>query len=244
MADAKDSRTKFIVSDHPVTVYNRSCGPRSVWCRGHDDPDVRFHASHTLFPLSLDKVLILTNRSWARNPYLHPRDYRPNPDFFRETFFNFTEIQTERHLTEAEVLQINFILKSRAYEYVAAARQEWLYPEAMVSKSDWPYFGEGYLLMPDPRGLHHGGEIYIGYKDGSSSGFDEFGRRPWQQGFGMESPPPASADALLRFKGEFARLFGPRRRGRSFDVRGLEPETDSEDVHRLNLSRDGLRPGS
>src|SRR5580704_8521969 len=34
IADASNSATKFIVSDHPVTVYNRRCGPRSQWCRG------------------------------------------------------------------------------------------------------------------------------------------------------------------------------------------------------------------
>ena len=34
IADSSTSATKFIVSDHPVTVYNRRCGPRSQWCRG------------------------------------------------------------------------------------------------------------------------------------------------------------------------------------------------------------------
>ena len=61
IADASNSPTKFIISDHPVTVYNRACPPLSKWCQGHNDPDVRLHATHTLFPLSLDKILILTN---------------------------------------------------------------------------------------------------------------------------------------------------------------------------------------
>jgi len=38
IADASKSETKFIISDHPVTVYNRRCGPRSQWCRGFNDP--------------------------------------------------------------------------------------------------------------------------------------------------------------------------------------------------------------
>lgn len=37
IADATSCATKFIVSDHPVTVYNRSCGPSSSWCRGFND---------------------------------------------------------------------------------------------------------------------------------------------------------------------------------------------------------------
>jgi len=43
IADASQSETKFIVSDHPVTVYNRRCGPRSIWCRGFNDPDIWLH---------------------------------------------------------------------------------------------------------------------------------------------------------------------------------------------------------
>ncbi len=84
IADASKSETKFIVSDHPITIYNRRCGPRSQWCREYNDPDIRFHASHTLYPLSLDKILILTNLSWVRNPYQSETEMRPNPNFLEE----------------------------------------------------------------------------------------------------------------------------------------------------------------
>src|SRR5712692_3266380 len=50
IADASQSATKFIVSDHPVTVYNRRCGPRSQWCRGDNDPDIWLNGAHTIFP--------------------------------------------------------------------------------------------------------------------------------------------------------------------------------------------------
>ena len=68
IADASNSTTKFIISDHPVTVYNRACPHLSSYCTGAKDPDIRLHATHTYFPLSLDKVLILTNLSWVRDP--------------------------------------------------------------------------------------------------------------------------------------------------------------------------------
>jgi hypothetical protein len=55
IADATESDTKFIISDHPVTVFNRRCGPRSQWCRGYDDPDIRFEGTHTIFRLSIDR---------------------------------------------------------------------------------------------------------------------------------------------------------------------------------------------
>jgi hypothetical protein len=236
IADASQSKTKFIVSDHPVTIYNRRCGPRSQWCRGHNDPDIRLHASHTLFPLSLDKILIFTNLSWARNPYQSEVEMRPNPILFRTAIFNFLEIQTLRHLSEEEVRQMNFIIKSRAMRYVAAGQEDWLYPERHVSKSDWNTFGYGYLLMPDPRGITFRGETFIGHQSGAVSHFDAYGRRPWQQDYGRESNDRREFRTLYRFKGEFAHLFGPTRRGRTFEHARLDPELDDGDFHQYHLS--------
>jgi hypothetical protein len=49
IADCSKSSTKFIISDHPVSVYNRACKPGSEWCDGAGDPDIRFHGTHTIF---------------------------------------------------------------------------------------------------------------------------------------------------------------------------------------------------
>ncbi|GEM_PF-435411 len=241
IVDASKSNTKFIISDHPVTIYNRRCDPRSGWCRRHNDPDIRFHASHTLFPLSLDKMLILTNLSWVRNPYQNELGVRPNPNFFRGAIMKITDIQTLRFLSEEEVRQINFIIKSRAYKYIAAAKEEWLYPEKYVSKSGWYRYGHGYLLMPDPRGVEYGGQIIIGHWDGTASAFDEYGRRPWQKGFKGFDKSGVEDDwyTFHRFQGEFARLFGPYRRGRAFSVMKIDNERDSDEFYQyhLNLER-------
>jgi hypothetical protein len=93
-----------------------------------------------------------------------------------------------------------------------------------VSKSDWNTYGHGYLLMPDPRGVYFTGEMIIGFNDGRSTAFDPYGRRPWQQSFGKESKDGHEFKTLYRFKDEFTRLFGPRRRGRSNDFGNLDPE--------------------
>lgn len=243
VADASQSGTKFIVTDHPVSVYNRDCGPRNRLCRPPSDPDIRLHGSHTVFPLTLDKVLILTNRSWARNPYQSATKLRPNPRFYRDSVFNFFEVQTHRLLNEDEVRQINFVLKSRAYRYIAAAREEWLYPEEYVSKADWNTYGHGYLLMPDPRSLHHGAQIFLGYADGTSQAFDDFGRRPWQPLYGQDDLYQRGRDPLLRFQAEFARLAGPARRGRSFDSGKLDNERDGDDLHEYHLSHNPRQRG-
>lgn len=238
IADASQSDTKFIVSDHPVTVYNRVCGPRSQFCRGFNDPDISLNGTHTIFPLSLDKILILTNLSWVRNPYQSELTVRPNPNPWRTAMFKFLDIQTSRYLTEQEVIDINYIIKRRALRYVAGAKEEWLYPENNISTKKWNEYGHGYMLMPDPRGVSFAGQLLIGYENGTSTGFDEYGRRPWELEFDEESFRNAEAHTFYRFKGEFARLYGRERKGRSFNGASLDPEYDSEDLHEYYLSLD------
>lgn len=235
IADASKSATKFIISDHPVTAYNRFLGPRNKkWCRGFNDPDIMLNATHTILPLSLDKVLILTNLSWVRNPYQSGVAYRPNHDPLRPAIFNFQTIQTKRQLNEQEVREINFIIKSRAQRYLAAGDEEWLYPERHVSKSSWNNYGDGLLLMPDPRGVQFTGEIFMGWKDGTSTAFDEYGRRPWQKGYG-EHAGSREFDMLHQFQGDFAEKFGAQRRGRAFNIGDLDPEQDNDEMHELHL---------
>lgn len=236
IADASQSDTKFIISDHPITVYNRRCGPRSSWCRDYNDPDIWLQGTHTIFPLSLEKILILTNLSWVRNPYQSEVVLRPNPYPLRSAIFKFTDIQTLRHLNEQEVREINFIIKSRAFRYIAAAKEEWLYPDKYISKSNWNVYDNGYLCMPDPRAINLGGEIFWGNYDGTGGSIDAYGRRPWQPEYGRESKSQEEFDSLYKFKGEFARLYGPYRRGRSFEAMSLDQERDSDEFHRYHLS--------
>lgn len=217
-----------------MTVYNRECGPRSQRCRGYNDPEIWLHGTHTIFPLSFNKILILTNLSWVRNPYQSPVKQRPNPNPLRGAIFNFMDIQTLRYLSEQEVREINFIIKSRALRYIAAGKEEWLYPDRYVSKSNWNYYGDGYLLMPDPRSINLGGEIAIGHWDGTASWYDAYGRRPWQPEYGKESGGQES-NTLYRFKGEFARLYGPYRRGRAFNFASLDQEKDDDEFHQYHL---------
>jgi len=241
VADAKNSSTKFIISDHPVTVFNRRCGPRSQWCRGDNDPDIWLNGTHTIFPLSLDRILILTNLSWVRNPYQSATASRPNPNPLRSAIFSMLDIQTERHLTEEEVCQINFIIKTRARRYVAAGNEDWLYPENSVSKSDWAHYGHGYLLMPDPRSVRFAREIIMGFKDGTATAFDEYGRRPWDPNYKRPMKGPDEWYTFHKFQGEFARLFGPTRRGRANHGTGLDREEDPEDFHKYHLSLENPR---
>ena len=208
IADATVSPTKFIISDHPVTVYNRACFPGSQWCTGFNDPDIRWVGTHTYFPLSIDKILIMTNLSWVRNPNQNERKEHPNQDYFHSTVFKLTEIQTYRSLSEQEVRKINYITKKRALRYIAGAEKEWLYPERYLPITHWNKLGNGLLLMPEPRDIQMGGEVMIGYKGGRSEAWGEYGHRPWQKGFKDEKRFAEESATLKRFKAEWAATQG------------------------------------
>ncbi len=233
--DASQSETKFIISDHPVTVYNQGCFPRSKWCLGAQDPGIWMNGTHTIFPLNINKALLLTNLSWVRNPYDNPLKERPHPNLFRPAMFNFLGIQTDRILSEDEVVVINYIVKERAYRYIAAAKEEWLYPEEKINFKRWDDIGRAYTLMPDPRSVSFSSNILIGYENGRSEAFDEYGRRPWHKDYNDRMRHDYEWITFHAFQGEYARLFGPKRRGITFEFDNKDKSEDSADFHAYHL---------
>jgi hypothetical protein len=150
--------------------------------------------------------------------------------------FNFTQIQTKRMLSELEVNEINFIIKKRAYRYIAAANKDWLYPENNIPNQHWNKLGQEYLLMPDPRSVTFSAEILIGYKNGGAAAFDEYGRRPGQAGYKDKQLHDREWETFHAFQGEFARLYGPKRRGLAHEFHHLDNEEDDPDYHAYHLS--------
>ncbi|QTH16512.1 DUF4238 domain-containing protein [Pseudomonas corrugata] len=175
LVSAEDSDIKFIVSDHPVTVYNYACPPSSKLCGYPDDPDISLKGSQTIFPLSKNRCLILTNLEYAKKPDdVNPLEQRTNPTRVRPSMVSTIEFISSRKLSAVEVSQINHIIKSRAISSVAAGKEEWLYPENNI-KCDWGEIKR--VLLPPMNELHRfGGEIYARFDDGSVHYQDAFGR--------------------------------------------------------------------
>jgi hypothetical protein len=90
--------------------------------------------------------------------------------------------------------------------------------------------------MPDPRSVIVSEEIMIGYNTGAAERFDAYGLRPGQRGFKDETRSAQEHRAHLAFQGEFARLFGPKRRGISGEFHGREKSEDNPDFHQWHLS--------
>ena len=87
--------------------------------------------------------------------------------------------------------------------------------------------------MPDPRSVSFSGEIIIGYKD-KADFFDAYGRKPWQADYDDKLQRDREWETFHAFQGEYARLFGPIRRGSSF-VFGQLTDKDSEESHKYHL---------
>lgn len=176
IVSAENSDIKFIISDHPVTIYNYACPPDSELCNYPNDPSIALKASQTIFPLDQNHCLILTNLEYAKAPdTVNPTEKRTHAKFMRQSMVRTDKVIRTRKLINDDVIAINLLLKSRAKKYIAASEEQWLYPEEHYN-SGWSEIKN--ILLPPKRELHHfGGEIYVGYKDGSTYHQDAFGRK-------------------------------------------------------------------
>lgn len=174
IVSAEHSDVKFIVSDHPVTIFNAACPPDSASCSYPDDPSIEQIGSQTVFVLDPDHCLILTNLEYAQNPARTDLTTpRTNARYRGSGLVRTDAFIRSRFLSRDQVLAINHLLKIRAKRYVAAASEAGLFPERQFHGS-WRDIGS--VLMPRDELWQFGGEIYVGYKDGSTHYQDQFGR--------------------------------------------------------------------
>ena len=171
---AKDSDVKFIVTDHPVTIYNTAFPPESPACTYPGDPPIELIGSQTVFVLDENHCLILTNLEYAKNPGdVDLTARRTNARYRGQGIVRTDAYIRTRKFSCDEVIAINYLLKRRAYKFIAAGNKDWLYPEQHFV-GDWSEIGE--VLLPKDELWRFGGEIYVRYEDGSVYYQDGFGR--------------------------------------------------------------------
>ncbi|MGN4048000.1 DUF4238 domain-containing protein [Pseudomonas sp. SM4] len=182
LVSAEDSDVKFIVSDHPVTIYNHRCPPESKLCEYPNDPDISLKGSQTIFPLDKNRCLILTNFEYAKDPdNVNALAQRTNATRARQSMVNTIEFIKSRRLTAGEVAQINHVIKSRAQFTVAAGAEEWLHPENELT-CNWADIRQ-VLLPPADKLYKFGGEMYAKFENGFVHYQDAFGRTTPQNKF-------------------------------------------------------------
>lgn len=179
IVEAKNSDTKFIVSDNPVTFYNSQFYPGNVKCKFPFDPELYLQGTRTIFPLDMNHCAILTHLQYARNPgKFKAVTSRTNPRYFDDSIIMYDDIIRERQLNEQQVLSINYILKKRAERYIAAAKEEWLFPEKYLRKKDWASLDKVFISK-SKKLLGRNGEIFLADSNGNLMATqDEFGRKP------------------------------------------------------------------
>ncbi len=187
IVSAEDVDVKFIMSDHPVTIYNHAAPPEAQACTYPNDPTIALKASQTIFPLTRDFCLILTNLEYARDPSTKPLEKRTFARNYRHSMVRTDAFIRTRKLSSREVAQINYVLKARARRYIAAGRKEWLYPEESVSEP-WGELRTA-LLPPQDALWRFGGEMFAKFADGHVHYQDEFGRTEKQRDFLKKEPP-------------------------------------------------------
>jgi hypothetical protein len=173
---ASHASAKFIISDEPVTFFNRKVFPGEAAYSGGDDfPKI---GTRTIFPLSPDSCVIVTHLQLVRNPRHKPLVTRENARMFGQTIFKLTEIQFGRELSDEEVLRINHIMKQCATKFIASADKEMLYPEKHLLKPEWAKLDDDWFLFPNPWKVSFTTGLMMGFNDESAFGVDEYGRKP------------------------------------------------------------------
>jgi len=213
IVSAEDSETKFIVSDHPITTYNRACGPGSPDCVYPYDPPIDWKGTHTLFALDADRCLILTNLEYARDPSISDlTSKRTHARHYGEAIARTDNTIRVRKIARDEVIAINRVLRLGAKRYIGANNREWL-DQAGEAQSEWARVGE-LLLPPKSEMWHFGGTIYVGFADGTSKSWDEFGRAEPPRNFLMKDLPTGPLDSANRCGCGSGRTFGECCEGR------------------------------
>ena len=199
---ADGAETKFIVSDSPVTFYNPALPPSMKPYPGVEELDKV--ATRTIFPLSLTRCLIITHTQYVRSPHIKPLIPRTNARSFQQAMFKFDEIQIGRQLSDDEVVRLNYILKMSASRFIAAGREEWLYPERQNRKLGWASLDKDWFMMPDPWRVSFTTEIRWGGPKGAWS-LDAYGRQPFDPQYRDEKQHDREWVSAERTKREWAR---------------------------------------
>ncbi|WP_139852003.1 DUF4238 domain-containing protein [Acinetobacter pullicarnis] len=181
LVSAEDSDVKFIISDHPITIYNYACSPNSKECQYPNDPDIALKGSQTIFPLDKNRCLILTNQEYAQDPInTNPLEPRTNAIRNRQSLVSTIDFINCRKLTRDEVSKINYIIKCRAKTSIAAGNKNWLHPEENLGCT-WDELRT--VLLPPPDKISTYSEMYAQFEDGTTHYQDSFGRSTKQNDY-------------------------------------------------------------
>ncbi|MGO4307979.1 DUF4238 domain-containing protein [Cupriavidus sp. RAF12] len=180
IVNASQSATKFIFSDHPVTLYNSHVFPQDPAIPSGYDPHLHWLGTQTLFPFDKERLYVLTHVEFAHSPGpAKARKERTNARYFDEAnpMVRYDDCIRGRCLTEKQVLEVNYIIKSGAERYIAGRSEHDLYPERHLKTTQWNKIGK-FLLPSKDKVLRQSGYTVMKTTSGRYHFQDQFGRRP------------------------------------------------------------------
>lgn len=101
IVSAQDADVKFIVSDHPVTIYNYAIPPNAAATNYPNEPSIALKGSQTIFSLNHDFCLILTNLEYAQDHLANPLEKRTFAGNYRNSMVRTDAFIRTRKLTSA-----------------------------------------------------------------------------------------------------------------------------------------------
>tara|TARA_R110000824_G_scaffold390760_12_gene587814 strand:+ start:16214 stop:18247 length:2034 start_codon:yes stop_codon:yes gene_type:complete len=127
-------------------------------------------------------ALLLGSRDFVADALTgNPVEKRTFAGNYRNSMVRTDAVIRTRRLTSEEVIRVNRVLKARAKRYIAAGKEEWLYPETYTSES-WADIRDTFLPPKDDL-WHFGGEIYARFESGEVHYQDAFGRTEKEREF-------------------------------------------------------------
>lgn len=217
IVSAQDADVKFIVSDHPVTIYNHAIPPGTKGNGYPKEPSIALKGSQTIFPLNRDFCLILTNLEYAQDHSANPLEKRTFAGNYRNSMVRTDAIIRTRKLMSEEVIRINRVLKMRAKRYIAAGKEEWLYPET-ASTEPWADLRSTFF-PPENDLWHFGGEMFARLDSGEVLYQDAFGRTEKEREFLKKELPSKPLRARDLCGCGSGRTFGTCCERKSVDLR-------------------------
>ncbi len=188
IVSADSSEVKFLVTDHPVTMFNAALPADAPQFADPMDPPLTWNGTQTLFALDANHLLILTHVPYAKDPdRVEATVKRINARYLGDALMRTDALIRSRRFSTDQVIAVNGWLKSRARRYIAAAESDWLYPE--VHGRTEPGALAQLLRPPSDALWRYGGEIYIGYEDGSHGYRDQYGRTSRDHEIVAKQPP-------------------------------------------------------
>jgi hypothetical protein len=180
IVNASESPTKFIFSDHPVTLFNSHVFPGDPAIPLGHDPHLHWQGTQTLFPFDKENLYVITHVEWGRTPGPNKaRKERTNARYFDPgtPMVRYDECIRGRALTEQQVLEVNYIMKARADRYIAGRIEEDLFPEHRLKTKQWNRLGL-FLLPAKHKVVNQSGYTVMKFDDGSYHFQDQYGRVP------------------------------------------------------------------